>query len=75
MACQHAWAAAVQNMLLASHALGLGSVWYIHKKSVKTLLNMDDKKVLLAFVCLGKPAKDSAQTPRKPVFQKTVFIE
>ena len=77
VAYQHACAAAIQNMLLASHALGLGSLWFtlFDKESVKALLNIDDNKVPLAFVCLGKPAKVSAKTPRKPMAKKTVFID
>ena len=77
MAYQHACAAAIQNMLLASHALGIGSVWFtlFDKKSVKALLNIEDNKVPLAFICLGKPAKESAKTPRKPLMEKTIFIE
>ena len=76
VAYQHACAAAIQNMLLASHALGFGSVWFtlFDKKSVKELLNIDDNKIPLAFVCLGKPAKESAKAPRKPMTKKTVFI-
>ena len=76
MAYQHACAAAIQNMLLASHALGLGSVWFtlFDKESIKELLNIDDNKVPLAFVCLGKPAKKEAKAPRKPMGKKTVFI-
>ena len=77
VAYQHACAAAVQNMLLASHALGLGSVWFtlFDKNSVKELLKIDDNKVPLAFVCLGKPAKESGKAPRKPITKKTVFID
>jgi 5,6-dimethylbenzimidazole synthase len=77
MAYQHACAAAIQNMLLTSHALGLGSVWFtlFDKESVKELLNIDDNKVPLAFVCLGKPAKNGAKAPRKPMANKTVFID
>ncbi|RLB85554.1 MAG: hypothetical protein DRH26_18190 [Deltaproteobacteria bacterium] len=73
----HACAAAIQNMLLASHALGLGSVWFtlFDKKRVKTLLNIDENKVPLAFVCLGKPEQQSPKTPRKPGEKKTVFID
>ena len=74
---QHACAAAIQNMLLASHALGFGSVWFtlFDKESVKELLNIDDNKIPMAFVCLGKPAKKSAKAPRKPMIKKTVFID
>ncbi|MCK5164160.1 MAG: nitroreductase family protein [Desulfobacula sp.] len=77
LAYQHACAAAIQNMLLASHALGFGSVWFtlFDKESVKELLNIDDNKVPLAFVCLGKPAKKSAKTARKPMAKKTLFID
>ncbi len=77
MAYQHACAAAIQNMLLASHALGIGSVWFtlFDKKSVKERLNIEDNKVPLAFVCLGKPAKPSERTPRKPLAKKAIFIE
>ncbi|MCD4675350.1 MAG: nitroreductase family protein [Desulfobacula sp.] len=77
LAYQHACAAAIQNMLLASHALGFGSVWFtlFDKESVIELLNIDDNKVPLAFVCLGKPAKKSAKTARKPMAKKTLFID
>lgn len=77
VAYQHACAAAIQNMLLASHALGLGSIWFtlFDKASVKALLNIDDNKIPLAFVCLGKPAKESPKTPRKPLSKKTVFFD
>ena len=77
LAYQHACAAAIQNMLLASHALGIGSVWFtlFDKKSVKKLLNIEGNKVPLAFVCLGKSAKESAKTTRKPLAKNTIFIE
>ncbi len=77
VAYQHACAAAIQNMLLAAHALGIGSVWFtlFDKKSVKALLNIDDNEVPLAFVCLGKPAVQAAKTPRKPLAKKTIFME
>lgn len=77
VAFQHACAAAIQNMLLASHALGLGSVWFtlFDKEAVKELLNIDENKVPLAFVCLGKSAKASAKTLRKSLEKKAVFID
>ncbi|MCD4744651.1 MAG: nitroreductase family protein [Desulfobacteraceae bacterium] len=77
VAYQHACAAAVQNMLLASHSLNLGSVWFtlFDKKAVKEILNIDDNKVPLAFVCLGKSAKESVKTARKPITKKTLFID
>jgi len=76
-AFQHACAAAIQNMLLASHAVGLGSLWFtlFDRDAVKKLLNIDENKIPLAFVCLGKPAKASGKTPRKSLEKKTVFID
>jgi nitroreductase len=76
VAYQHACAAAVQNMLLVSHALGLGSVWFtlFDKEAVKDLLKIDENKIPLAFVCIGKPAKESVKTPRKAITEKTRFI-
>jgi len=77
VAYQHACAAAIQNMLLTAHALGIGSLWFtlFDKNSVKTLLNIDDTKVPLAFVCLGKPAGESARASRNPLTKKTIFME
>ena len=37
------------------------------QESVQAILNIDDKKIPLAFVCLGKPAKGSPKTPREPL--------
>jgi len=76
VAYQHACAAAVQNMLLAAHALGIGSLWFtlFDKNLIRELLKIDEKKIPLAVVCLGKPSKVSAKTPRKPLAKKIVFI-
>jgi len=77
VAYQHACAAAIQNMLLAAHGLGIGSVWFtlFDRTAVKTLLNIGDNAVPLAFVCLGKAAGQAVKTPRKPLAKKTVFID
>jgi len=76
MGYQHACAAAVQNMLLAAQALGLGSLWYtlFDANSVRVILDIDPSKVPLALVCIGKPAGRLLQTPRKNALEKTVFM-
>ncbi|THB75029.1 MAG: nitroreductase family protein [Desulfobacteraceae bacterium] len=76
-AYQHACAAAIQNMLLAAHTLGLGSLWYtlFDRQMVKDLLEIEENKIPLAFVCLGKPGKSAAKTPRKPLEKKARFID
>jgi len=76
MAYQHACAAAVQNMHLAAHALGLGSLWYtlFDKKIMGDILGADPTKVPLALVCIGKPGADPLQTPRKDSKEKTAYL-
>jgi 5,6-dimethylbenzimidazole synthase len=73
---QHACAAAIQNMLLAAHALGISSFWFafFHKKAVKEILEIEEEKTLIALVCLGRPAAEPASVPRKDVKDKTTFI-
>ena len=73
---QHACAAAVQNMHLAAHALGLGSLWFtlFERKSLREILDISSEKVPVALVYLGKAAGDPAPAPRKNAEKKTSFI-
>ena len=54
--------AAVQNMLLMAHALGLGAVWLTygarHKSQVRKLYNLPDHIHVATFVALGWPAEN-----------------
>ncbi len=76
MGYQHACSAAIQNMLLAAHAQGLGSLWYslFDAESMRKILGIDPPKVPLALVCLGKQAGDPLQTARKDALEKTTFL-
>jgi len=73
---QHACAAAIQNMLLAAHALGLGGVWFtfFDREAMGKTLGVDEKKTLIALVCLGRPDGRPTAMPRKDVRQKTSYI-
>jgi hypothetical protein len=73
---QHAGAAAIQNMLLAAQALGLGSLWFtlFDRAVVAEILGIGSSGVPLALICLGKPAGDLLQTPRKEAASKTAWI-
>ncbi len=73
---QHACAAAVQNMLLAAHALGLGSLWFtlFDAEVMRNILGVQSGKVPLAVVCLGKPSGEPLQVHRKAASEKTRFI-
>ena len=76
LAYQHGCAAAVQNMLLAAHAYGLGSLWFtlFEKESLRKILNIPTEKDPLALICLGKAAVAPVQTPRKEVKEKVSYI-
>lgn len=60
-------AAATQNMLLAAHALGLGSCWIGSYNSgyedrAKHILGIPDNKRLLSIISLGYPAESGSST-------------
>ena len=61
--------ACIQNMLLAIHSLGLGSVWMgeILKNSdkVRALLEMPEDMELLAVIAIGHPAHRDQKSHRK----------
>jgi nitroreductase len=73
---QHACAAATQNILLAAHALGLGSVWFTFydKAEMRTILEIPPEKVPLALICLGKPAEEIKPVPRKGLEKKVKYL-
>jgi nitroreductase len=74
---QHACAAAIQNMHLAAHAMGLGSLWFtlFRREALERLLGINSGKHLLGLVCIGKASSEAVATPRKSVAEKTVFKE
>jgi len=61
---KYACAAAIQNMLLAAHAQGLGSLWFtfFDRQLVTRFLNLDASRHLVAIVCIGYPDG----TPKPP---------
>lgn len=73
---QHACAAAIQNMNLAAHVLGLGSLWFtlFATESLREILDISSDKVPIALVYLGKAAGDPVPAPRKNAENKTTFI-
>ncbi len=70
-------AAAVQNMILAAHALGLGSCWMtgpVHvEEEINRELGITDKK-LVAVVPIGYPAKKPPVPPRRDTDRKVVWM-
>ncbi|MFQ5711146.1 MAG: nitroreductase family protein [Candidatus Geothermarchaeales archaeon] len=53
-------AAAVQNLLLAAHALGLGACWIgaYHDEMVSETLNLPDFMIPIAIIPIGYPAEE-----------------
>jgi len=74
-----AGAAAIQNMLLAAHALGLGAIWRtgraIEDPGVKQFLGLPEHAVLLGFIYLGYPAVVPNVPDRRPAAEVTMWID
>ncbi|WP_047153010.1 nitroreductase family protein [Aneurinibacillus tyrosinisolvens] len=67
-------AACIQNMLLAAHSLGYGSIWRTGKPSyhpvMKKLFGLGEKDRLMGLVYIGKP--DMVKEPKRtPAEEKT----
>lgn len=76
LAYQHGCAAAIQNMLLAAYALGLGTLWFtlFDKATMRKILNLDAAKEPLALICLGNPATIPAPPARQDAKEITVYL-
>jgi len=72
-------AAAVENLLLAAYALGLGAKWRTGKAAedveVKQFLGFAPQQHLIGFIYIGYPEKE-ALPPERPSFEdRTVWME
>ncbi|MBM7585912.1 nitroreductase [Bacillus pakistanensis] len=71
--------AAIQNLLLAAHALGLGAIWRTGKpcyhSKMKELFGLTDKQEVLGFIYLGYPDIPQRQSKRIPFKEKTVWVQ
>ena len=65
----HATAAACENLLLAAHAVGLGSVWVgsalLAEREIRTILGAPDAARLVALMPLGFPAEEPLPPVRR----------
>ncbi|MBU7013717.1 MAG: nitroreductase family protein [Theionarchaea archaeon] len=73
----HSVAAAIQNMLLKAHGLGLGSLWigdifYVPEAFMR---HFGKPWELMAAVTLGWPDQDPDPLPRKPVDLVAEFLD
>jgi nitroreductase len=70
-------AAAVQNLMLAAHALGLGTVWVgaFDEAAVSRLLNLPSGLRPVTLVPVGYPAERPSAPRRLPREQLITFVE
>jgi len=70
---------AVQNLLLAAHALGLAAIWRTGEPMYHTLmkqaLGLAENEELVALVYLGKPNGPPPAGNRRPAADKTIWLE
>ena len=66
-AYQHACAAAIQNMMLMAHSLGLGTLWFtlFNKDVVREILGVDGEKMPLALICMANPLRTRCRQREK----------
>ncbi|BBH21360.1 NAD(P)H nitroreductase [Paenibacillus baekrokdamisoli] len=71
--------AAIQNMLLAIHALGLGAVWRSGEPCYHPLMNesfdLRPQDKMLGFIYLGIPDMAAPVVRRHPASEKTIWFE
>ncbi len=71
------YAGAIQDSLLTAPSLSLGSLWFtlFEKDPLREILTIEREKDPVALICIGKPAGEPFQTPRKTVQEKTTHRE
>lgn len=72
-------AAAIQNMLLMAHYLGLGGCWtyladLVDQKKLRKELGLKDHYYLYSAILLGYPMEYPSEPCRKPLDKVTKFI-
>lgn len=71
--------AAVQNMQLTAHALGLGTIWrtgpVAYHEHMRGFFGLDEGDTIVAYLYLGYPDMGERPRRRKPVEQKTTWHE
>ncbi len=71
--------AAVQNMLLAAHAKGLGAIWrsggMMYHKAMKEHFQLSEKEQLIGMIYIGYSEMPDKTSSRKPIEEVTSWIE
>lgn len=74
--CIQDTAAAIQNILLTAHSMGLGACWVgaFDELAVRRILNLESHLRPVAIVAIGYPADKPSTPPRKPIDRITTFL-
>ncbi len=69
--------AAVQNIHLAAHARGLGSLWFTLYETdrVKQILNIPPELDVVSLIVLGYPVEPATPAKRKPLEEMVTIID
>ncbi|MFI2856116.1 nitroreductase [Paenibacillus sp. JSM ZJ436] len=71
--------AAIQNMLLEIHGLGLGAVWrtgdFCYKPQVNEAFGLGERDKMLGFLYIGEPDMTPKEGRRESAASKTTFID
>jgi len=71
-------AAAIENMLLASHALGYGSCWMtgpiVAQEAFERILGFGKEKSIVALLPVGRPGENPPARPRRPLDENMSMI-
>lgn len=71
--------AAIQNMLLAAHALGLGAIWRsgapIYHPRMKQAFNLGKDQEMVGLIYIGYAEGQAELKPRKPFSELTTWID
>ena len=70
--------AAVQNMLLLAHSMGLGVYWrtgsFASDPLVKAFFDLEPGSTIVGFIYVGYPDMDPPTVGRTPYSEKTVWM-
>lgn len=74
---EQACSASVQNICLAAHSLGLGTLWlsFFEKSDARAIFGVPPEKDPMAIVCLGYPARVTSAPARQGLAEKVRYLD